>query len=156
MNMSLKSSANRNRIRLFHIWTHFNLSWFRFGCAWLWLAEKFFQTWRWFSFFVVATRLSWKTMCTVTAKHYICRFLVLKRNIQNVAAGFALFTVVETSRFFGWNVNTLFIPTCGPIYISDSLSYFVVQTQSFLSTLLVEWKGTLGNSCLLSNKFIFF
>ena len=34
-----------------------------------------------------------------TAKQHNCRFLVLKRNIQNVAAGFALCTVVETSRF---------------------------------------------------------
>ena len=51
--------------------------------------------------FVIATHLSGKAMCTVTAKQYNCRFLLLKRNIQNVAAGFALFTVVETSRFIG-------------------------------------------------------
>ena len=43
MNMTLKSSANRKRIRVFHIWTQFNLFWFRFGCAWLWLAEKLLQ-----------------------------------------------------------------------------------------------------------------
>ena len=49
--------------------------------------------------FVVATRLSCNTNCTVTAKQHNCRFLLPKRNIQNVAAGFALFTVVETSRF---------------------------------------------------------
>ena len=30
-----------------------------------------------------------------------CRFLVPKRIIQNVAAGLALLTVVETSRFIG-------------------------------------------------------
>ena len=30
-----------------------------------------------------------------------CRFLVPKRNIQNVAEGYALSTVVETSRFIG-------------------------------------------------------
>ena len=48
---------------------------------------------------VVATRLCCKTMCTVTAKQQICRFLLLKRNIQNVAAGFALFTLEETIRF---------------------------------------------------------
>ena len=30
-----------------------------------------------------------------------CWFLVVKRNIQIVAAGFALFTVVETIRFIG-------------------------------------------------------
>ena len=36
-----------------------------------------------------------------TAKQHNCRLLVLKRNIQTVATGFALFTVVETSRFIG-------------------------------------------------------
>ena len=52
-------------------------------------------------FFVDTNRLSRKTMCTVSAKQQNCRFLILKSNIQNVAAGFALFTVVETSRFIG-------------------------------------------------------
>ena len=52
-------------------------------------------------FFVVATRLPCKTMCTVTAKQCNCRFLVLKRSIQNVAASCTPFTVVETSRFIG-------------------------------------------------------
>ena len=33
MNMLLKSSANRKGIRLFHIWTNFDL----FCCEWLWL-----------------------------------------------------------------------------------------------------------------------
>ena len=42
-----------------------------------------------------------KTMSTVTNKQHNCLFLVLKRNIENVAAGFALLTVVETSRFIG-------------------------------------------------------
>ena len=36
-----------------------------------------------------------------TAKRLNCRFLVPNRIIQNVATGFALFTVVETSRFIG-------------------------------------------------------
>ena len=36
-----------------------------------------------------------------TTKQRNCWFLVLKRNIQNVTAGFALFTVVETSCFIG-------------------------------------------------------
>ena len=84
-------------------------------------------------FFVVATRPFWKTMCTVTAKQINWRLLVLKRNIQNVAAGFALFTVVETSRFIDWNVNKLFSSTCWTIHISNNLSYFVVHTQFFLS-----------------------
>ena len=117
--MWLKSSANRKQTSLFHIWTHFNLFWFRFGCAWLWLAEKFLQKWRWL--FVVATRLSCKTMCTVPTKQHNCRFLVLKRKIQNMAAVFALFTVVEISRFIGWNVNTLFISICGTIHISNNI-----------------------------------
>ena len=57
--------------------------------------------WRRLSFFVIATRLSCKTISTLTVKQHNCRFLVLKKNIQKVAAGFALFTVVETSRFIG-------------------------------------------------------
>ena len=138
MIMLLKSSANRKRIRLFHIWTHFNFFWFRFGCAWLWLAEKILQKRRWFFFFVVATRLSCKTMCAVTAKQHNCRFLFLKRNIQNVAASFALFTVVKTSRFIGWKVNTLFVSTRGTIHISNSLD--VVHAQFFLSIFVwLKW-----------------
>ena len=42
-----------------------------------------------------------KTMCTITAKQHNCRFSVLKRIIQNVAAGFAFLTVVEPRRSFG-------------------------------------------------------
>ena len=133
LNMRLKSSANGKRIRLFHIWTRFVLFWDKFGCAWLWLAKKFLQKWRWLSFFVIATRLSGKAMCTVTAKQHNCQCLVPKRNIQNVAASFALFTVIKTSRFIGWNVNTLFVSTCGTVHISDSFSYFVIHAQFFLS-----------------------
>ena len=66
--------------------------------VWMFLAEKILQKWRWFFIFVVATPLVCKTLCTVTTKQHICRFLVLKRNFQNVAASFALFTVVETGR----------------------------------------------------------
>ena len=93
------------------------------------IGGEVFQNWRWF--LVIATRLSRNTMCSINAKQQNCRFLVIKRNIRNVAAGFALFTVVETSRFIALNVNTLFISTCWTIHISDSLD--VVHTQFFLS-----------------------
>ena len=126
-------STNEVSTGLYHKWNYFCLFWFGFGCTWIWLSEKFLQIWRWFFFFVLATRLSCKTLCTVTAKQHSFRFLVLKRNIQNVAASFALITVVETSRFIGWKVNTLFISTCGTIRISNSLLYFVVHTHFFLS-----------------------
>ena len=95
------------------------------------------QKWKWLFFSVVATRLSCKAMCSITAKQHKCRYLVLKRNFQNVAACFALFTVVETSRFIGWKVNTLFVSTCGRIHISDSFSYFVIHAQFFLS--IIGW-----------------
>ena len=36
-----------------------------------------------------------------TTKQHNCRFLVLKRNIQNETAGFALFTVVQTNHLIG-------------------------------------------------------
>ena len=123
-----------------------------FLCGWLWLAEKFLQKRRWFSFFVVTTRLSCKTMCTITAKQHNCRFLVLKWNIQNMAAAFALFTVVETSRFISCNVNTLFNSTCWTIHISDSLLYFVVHTQFFLY--LVDWNGTISKIVCRVTSFL--
>ena len=133
MNTLLKSSANRKRIRFFYIWTRFKIFWCGFGFAWNWLAEKFLHKWWWLFLFVVTTRLSCETMCAVTTKQHNCRFLVFKRNFQSVASGFALLTVVETSRFIGWNVNTLFISTCWTLHISNSLLYFVVITQFFLS-----------------------
>ena len=131
MNIRLKLTANRKRICLVHTWTWFVIVWFTFGCACLWLAEEFLQKWRWL--LVIVTRLSCKAMCSNTAKQHNYRFLVLKRNIQNMAAGFALFTVVETNRFIGWEINKLFISTCWTIHIPDNLSYFVVHTQFFLS-----------------------
>ena len=85
------------------------------GCDW---RRKFFQKWRWFFF--------------VGTKQCVCRFMVPKRHSQNVAAGLALFTVVQTSRFIGCNVNTLFIFTYWTIHNSNSLLYFVVHTQFFL------------------------
>ena len=153
MRFCLTLSTNGVSTRLCHQWNNC-LFWFWFGCAWLWLAEKFLQKWRWFFFFVVATRLSCKTMCTVTAKPHNCRFLVLKTNIQNLAAASALFTLVETSGFFDWNVNTLFIYTFWSIHICNSLLYFVVHTQFFLY--LVDWNGAITDNCLLGTKFIFF
>ena len=117
---------------LYYIWNNFYFLWFRFGCVWIWLEKKILQIWGWFFFCVFATRLPCKTMCTVTAKLHKCKFFVLERIIQNVAA---LFTVVETSRLIGWNLNTLFISTCWTIHISNSLLYFVVHTQLFPSLL---------------------
>ena len=153
MKFWLTVSTNGVSTRLYHKWNNFCVFWFRFGCAWIWLAEKFIQLWEWFFFFVVATRLSCKIMCTVTAKQQNFRFFVLKRNIQNVAAGFALFTVVETSRFMGWNVNTLFFSACWTIHISDSFSYFVIHTQFFLSIFgWLKWKFVCQVTSFLAKK----
>ena len=132
---STQTTGSAFAARIKHFWTRFFLFWFKVGCAWLWLAEKFLQKWRWFFFFKIATPLSGKAMCSITVKQHNCWFLVLKTNIQNVSAGFALFTIVETSHFIGWNVNTLFVSTCWTVHISDSISYFVVHTQFFLSVI---------------------
>ena len=99
MKFWLTVSTNGVSTRLCHKRNNFYLFWFKFGCACLWLAEKVLQKWRWF-FSVVATRLFCQTMFTITTRQHDCRFLVLQRIIENVAAGFALFTVVETSPFF--------------------------------------------------------
>ena len=133
MKFLLTVSTNGVSAQLCHYWNNFHLFWFRFGFAWLWSAEKVLQKWRWFFFFVVATRLSCKTMCTITTKQHNCRFLVLKWIIKNMAAGFALFTLVKTIRFIRWSVATFFISTCWKIHISNNLLYFVVHTQFFLS-----------------------
>ena len=154
MNKLLKSSTNRKRIRLLHIWTHISLFWCGFGFAWNLLAEKSLEKWRWFLFFVVATRLSCKTMCTITTKQH-CRFLVLKRNFQNWAAGFALLTVVENNRFISWIVNTRFISTCWTKHIYK-IFLILLSTHNSSFLILVDWNGTLSNSCLLGTKFIFF
>ena len=61
-------------------------------CGW---RINFFKDGDGFFFNVVTCRFSCKAMCTITTKQHSCRFLVLKRNIQNVRAGFALFAVVK-------------------------------------------------------------
>ena len=63
--------------------------------------RKFFSKIRWVFIFVVTFRLFDKAMCAIATKKHKCRFLVLEGNIQNVAAGSALFTVVEITRFIG-------------------------------------------------------
>ena len=156
MKFSLTVSTNGVSTRVCHNWNNFCLFWFRLGCAWLWLVEEFPPKCRWLSLFVVATRFSLKTMCTITAKQHNCWFLVHKTNIQNVPAGFALFTVVETSRFIGWIVNTFFASTCWTIHISNSLLSFVLHTQFLFSLFLVDWNRAITYNCLLGTKFIFF
>ena len=49
-----------------------------FDCAWLWLAEKFFQKRKALSFFAVATRPSCNAICTITTKQTNCRFSSVK------------------------------------------------------------------------------
>ena len=133
----LTVSTNGKSTRLGHKLEDFCFFWLSFGCGWLWMAEKLLQKKRWFFIFVVMTRLFTKAMRVFAAKLHNCRYLVLEKNIQNVAAGFAPFTVVETRRSIGSNVSTLFISTCWTIHISYSLFYFVVHTYFFL--LLFGW-----------------
>ena len=133
MNFLLTASTNWESTQSCHKWNVFCLFWLWFGCAWLRLADEFLLKGGWFLFFVVAARFSWKALCTITTKQYNGRFLVFRSNIQNVTAGCALFGVVETSHFIGWNVNTFSISTCRTIHISISVLYFVVLRHFFLS-----------------------
>ena len=130
--MGLNSSTNRKWTHLFRIWTHFNFFLVQVSMCSVVVGGGISSEMEIIFLFRSQTRLSCKAMCTVTPKQHNCRFLVLKRNIQNVAAGFAFFTVIETSRLFGLNVNTFFVSTCWTKHISDNLSYFVVHTQFFL------------------------
>ena len=96
LSFCLTMSTNRESIRLFHKSKEFCLFWLKFGCAWLWLVEKFLQKWKWFFVIVVMTSLSDKTICAIALKQQIFGFLVHKRKIQHVAARFALPTFVTT------------------------------------------------------------
>ena len=98
--------------------------------------------------FLIRIRLFDKTMCAIATKQHNCRFLGPERNIQNVAAGFALFAVVDTRRFIGWNKNTLFNSTCWTIHISNSLLYLVVHGTKFFLSKFGWLKGTLLNNYL--------
>ena len=155
MKFWLTVSTNGVSTWLCQKWNNFCLFWFTFGCAWVWLAQEFIQKCSRLFCFVVATRFSCKVMCTITAKQHNCRFLVHKRNIQNVAAGFALFTVGETSRFFGWNVKALFFSTCWTCWTSPIVCCTLLSTHNSFFLFLVGWKGTLSNNCLLGTQFFF-
>ena len=72
-------------------------------------------------FFAITTRLSWKAICTISTTHHTCRFLVLKRKIQDVRASVALSTVVETGIFVDWKQNLLFVWACRTKHISNNI-----------------------------------
>ena len=101
MNMFFKSSANRKSIRLFHIWTHYNLFLVQVRVCLVVIGGEFSSKMEMVFLFRSREWTFCKTMGTVIAKQHNCRFMIIKRNIQNVAAGFALFAAVETSRFIG-------------------------------------------------------
>ena len=152
MNMWFKSSTKRKRRSLFRIWTHFNLFWLGFGCAWLWWAEKFLQKRRWFFFFVVATCLSFKTMCAVTAKQHFCRFLVLKgifKTLQQAlnflqSLKLVVLLVERWTHFSFLHVGQYTSPIV--LILSTHKSFFLY---------LVDWNGTLTlNNCLSCNIFL--
>ena len=75
----------------------FWLLWNRFGWGGLRLAEKFIQKRGRFFIVVVTTRLFGQAISAITATQYNCRFSVVKRIIQNVAARFASHTIVTPS-----------------------------------------------------------
>ena len=137
INFRLTVSTNGKSTRLRHKWKDFCIYWLRFRCGWLWLAEKFLQKRRWFSILIVTIHLLDKLTRAIAAKQQNCLFLVFEGNIQNMEAAFALFTVVETRRFIGWDTNKLFISTCWTINISNSLPHFLVHTHFFPS--LFAW-----------------
>ena len=106
---------------------------------------------RWFFFFVVATRLFCTAMCSITAKQHNCRFLVLKRNIQNKTAGFALLTVVETSCFFLVEIKPHFSILHVAQYTSPIV--FMLSTHNSFFPYLIDWNVTLSRTCLSGTNF---
>ena len=97
------------------------------------------------------------TICRFQQKSQ-CWLLFPKWNIIEPTAGFALFTIVETRSFIGWNVKALFSSTCWTKHISNNLLNFAIDIQFIFSSFLylVDWIGTLKSLCLSVNKFIIF
>ena len=95
LTFGLTVSSNRKLSELFHEWKDICLLWYRFGCCWLWLAEKHLRKTRWFFIYVIMTRLFDKAICTVTAKHRKCGFLILIRHVHNMADCFTLKKIVR-------------------------------------------------------------
>ena len=58
-------STNRSSTQLWHTRIDFCPFCFRFRWGWLWLAEILLQLGEWFLGFVVTSRLSGRTMCTI-------------------------------------------------------------------------------------------
>ena len=156
INMLLKSSANRKRIRLFHIWTHFSLFLVRVRIRLQLIGGEISS--KMGMVFLFHSRDSSFMQNNVYRRHRQTTnssVLVLKRNIQNVAAGFALLTVVETGRFIASNLNTLFISTFCQ-YTSPIAARTLLSTHNSFSLYLVDWNETLINNCLLGTKLIVF
>ena len=69
------------------------------------------------SFFAVTIRFSCNAMCAITTKQHNCRFEIVKKNIQHLRAGFALFTVVATGCFLFETKHTF------RFYMSDNTQF---------------------------------
>ena len=57
---------------------------------------------------------------------YLSVFGPQKEFSKQVATGFTLFAAIETSRFIGWKVNTLFVSKCWTIHISNIVLYIFI------------------------------
>ena len=117
-------------------------------CDW---RSKFLKKKRWFVFFVIVTRLFCNAVCTVSTKQHYSRFLALKRIIQNVTVGSALFTAVKTRRFLGRKVNTIAFPhleqcTC-PLVSCTLFSTPNSSSRKMVVQKLFSWRRQQAPSC---------
>ena len=107
MNFWLTVSTNGELTRLCQTWNDCWLFWHRYGCAWLWLVEKILGNCRKVPLY--RSRDSSFLQTTVCHLHQlnILSVLLRKWSIRPIGASVAQFTVVETCKFFGWNVNQI-------------------------------------------------
>ena len=85
----------------------------------------FFKSGDGFSFSYARLVFLSKTMCTISTKNRLCRFLFRDWNIKQVKAALAICTGVETKIFCGWKVNTLFVWARWTKHISNNLLNWV-------------------------------
>ena len=120
--------------------------------TWIWLVEKLLLKCRWLFFFVVASRLFCKTMCTVTAKQYNCRFWSLQGLSKTWQQALHFLQTYKLVVFWlkGKHFSLLHVGQyTSPIVL-------ILSTHNSFFLYLVDWNGALINKGLLGTKFILF
>ena len=128
---------------------------FRFGCAWIWLAENFLQMRRWFFFFISWLVFLAKQCLPLPTNNIIVAFWSLRGIFKRWQQALR-FVQSEKLVVLLVNVRTHFSFLHVGQYTSPIVSRTLLSTHNSFFSYLVDWNATSGNNCWLATKFIFF